>query len=167
LWNGTIQIICYTWKCHLNFFLLFKNSDLTAFRCKKSCLRARFDFWKHSLFDSFDIWKFFKNNYFSKCHTGGGGGRVQKSIKKVPLWRAQYSIEKAFYVQIFCTNVVFYVHLTRKKLPKQCFVQKICTFNVDEIDTWSSFTSRTCNLKQFIQDKLTSIGGTLLNFTYN
>jgi len=29
----------------------------------------------------------------------------------------------------------FYVHVTREKLPKQRFIQKICSFNVDEIDT--------------------------------
>jgi len=38
-------------------------------------------------------------------------------------------------VRIFRTNVVFYVHVTREKLPKRRFVQKISSFNVEEIDT--------------------------------
>ncbi len=38
-------------------------------------------------------------------------------------------------VQIFCTNVVFYAHITREKLQKRRFVRKICALNVDEIDT--------------------------------
>jgi len=35
----------------------------------------------------------------------------------------------------FRTNNVFYVHVTREKQPKRHLVRKICTFNVDEIDT--------------------------------
>jgi len=40
------------------------------------------------------------------------------------------------YVQIFCTNVVFSSYLY---VEKTMFVQKICTYNVDEIDAWSQF----------------------------
>jgi hypothetical protein len=49
--------------------------------------------------------------------------------------KLQPSISSTFYVQIFCTNVIFYVHVTREKLPKQRFIQKTRAFNVDEIDT--------------------------------
>jgi len=49
-------------------------------------------------------------------------------------------------VQIFCTNVRFgsfyYVRLTRKSCQNATFVQKICTFNVDEIDGRSSWKKR-------------------------
>jgi len=43
-----------------------------------------------------------------------------------------------FYVQIFCTNVVsaaFTMYMQLEKAAETTFVQKICTFNVDEIDT--------------------------------
>jgi len=39
----------------------------------------------------------------------------------------------------FCTNVIsaaFLVTCTVEKAAKMTFVRKICTFNVDEIDTW-------------------------------
>ncbi len=49
------------------------------------------------------------------------------------------SISSTLNVRIFRTNIVsqlFYeLVVTRKKLPKRCFVQKMCVKNVDEIDT--------------------------------
>jgi len=34
-----------------------------------------------------------------------------------------------------CLGSFYYVHVTRKKLPKRRLYKNICTFNVDEIDT--------------------------------
>jgi len=42
------------------------------------------------------------------------------------------SILSTFYVQIFCTNVVFSSYMY---VEKTTFVQKIRVYNVDEIDT--------------------------------
>ncbi len=39
------------------------------------------------------------------------------------------------FLRIFRKNVVFYVHVTRKKLPKWRFVRKTSVYNVDEIET--------------------------------
>jgi len=44
------------------------------------------------------------------------------------------SISATFYVQIFHTNDFFLCTCNEKKLPNAMFVQKICTFNVDEIE---------------------------------
>ncbi len=44
-----------------------------------------------------------------------------------------------FCERVFCTNVIsaaFLVTCTVEKAAKMMFVRKICTFNVDEIDTW-------------------------------
>ncbi len=49
------------------------------------------------------------------------------------------SISSTLNVQIFCTNIIFYVHVTREKLLKRRFIQKICAFNADEIDTYHQF----------------------------
>jgi len=46
----------------------------------------------------------------------------------------QVSISSTFYEQFFCMNFVFYVNVTRKSCQSVTFVQKICTFNIDEID---------------------------------
>jgi len=50
-----------------------------------------------------------------------------------------WSISTTFYAQILRTKVFlsafFYLHVTREKLQKKTFVQKICESNVDEIDT--------------------------------
>jgi hypothetical protein len=35
---------------------------------------------------------------------------------------------------IFYTNIIYCVHVTKKKLPKQHWHKKICLYNVDEID---------------------------------
>ncbi len=42
------------------------------------------------------------------------------------------SISITLHVRIFCTNVVFPSYMY---VEKPTFVQKICTYNVDEIDT--------------------------------
>jgi len=42
-------------------------------------------------------------------------------------------------VQIFCTNIIwaaFSSYMYVVKAAKTTFVQKSCTFNIDEIDTW-------------------------------
>jgi len=44
---------------------------------------------------------------------------------KFKMTRCQF--HQHFYVQIFCANVVFYVHVTRKSCRKDIFVWKICT----------------------------------------
>jgi hypothetical protein len=49
-------------------------------------------------------------------------------------------ISSTFFARIFYTKVTFWqlflVACTLKKLPKQIFVRKTHTFNVDEIDPW-------------------------------
>ncbi len=45
----------------------------------------------------------------------------------------------------FIRTSFFYVHVTRKSCQNATFVQFFCTFNVDEIDTWSSKKFKFCN----------------------
>jgi len=44
--------------------------------------------------------------------------------------------QQHFTYEFFVRTSFFYVHVTREMLPKQCFVRKIRTYNVDEIDGW-------------------------------
>jgi len=55
-----------------------------------------------------------------------------------------------FYGQIFCTNIVsaaFSSYTYVEKAAETTFVQKICTFNVDEIDYMSQL--KACNESYF------------------
>jgi len=45
------------------------------------------------------------------------------------------SISSTLNLQIFRMKVVFYVHVTRKKLPKTAFIRKTREYYVDAIDT--------------------------------
>jgi len=53
-------------------------------------------------------------------------------------WIEQVSISSTLNAHVFCTNVhfgsFFLAHVTRKKLPKQTFVQKTRAYKVDDIE---------------------------------
>ncbi len=58
--------------------------------------------------------------------------KLTPAINFINIIRARFSYERCF-----CS--FFYVHVTRKKAAETMFVQKMCTYNVDEIDTcWRS-----------------------------
>jgi len=60
-------------------------------------------------------WSYHKINYFSR-----------------PLRRRRF--HQHFMYKFFLRTSFFYVHVTRKSCQNVMFVQKICTFNIDEID---------------------------------
>jgi hypothetical protein len=71
-------------------------------------------------------------------------------VEESDILRQQMSISSTLYVRIFCTNVVsaafFLVTCMQcvyvEKTAETTFVQKIRTYNVDEIEGWRSNRSR-------------------------
>ncbi len=66
---------------------------------------------------------------------------VIAAVNFINILRTNFSYEHRF-------GSFFYIHVTRKKVAKTTFVQKICVYNVDEIDTWMT------NLFGFARDRL-------------
>jgi len=55
--------------------------------------------------------------------------RVCHGVNFINILRTNFSYER-------CFGRIFYIHVTRKKAAEVTFVRKICTYDVDEIDTW-------------------------------
>jgi len=69
------------------------------------------------------------------------------------------SISSTFSLQLFCTNVVSAAFTTCMQLEKAAettFVQKIHTFNVDEIDTWEGSISPSFYEQLFFNESVLS-----------
>jgi len=68
------------------------------------------------------------------------------SLKALKFPVSQLLFHQQIYLQIFCTKVVSAAYMYIEKAAKTTFVQKICTKNVDEIDTWFSTSISSTNL---------------------